>query len=132
MRPYTSKNALDKFGLTIVLIAAPAQHMILFELEYRRHSRLLSATLHDGLFFLIIHQVIAPVKGEFQKILGGRGMADQTATPGPAKLPCPLPAWDGPSKVFEPLTGQPAARGLGGSTGAGVRETCWPPANPHA
>lgn len=51
-------------------------------------------------------------------------MADQTATPRPAKLPCPLPAWDGPSKVFEPLTGQPAARGLGGSTGAGVRETC--------
>ena len=48
MRPYTSKNALDKFGLTIVLIAAPAQHMILFELEYSRHSRLLSATLHGG------------------------------------------------------------------------------------
>lgn len=38
-------------------------------------------------------------------------MAEQTASPRPAKLPYPLPAWGGPSRVFEPLTGQFAARG---------------------
>ena len=38
-------------------------------------------------------------------------MAEQTTIPGPAKLSCPLPAWGGLPKGFEPLTGQFAARG---------------------
>ena len=59
-------------------------------------------------------------------------MAEQTASPRPAKPHYPLPAWGGLPKGFEPLTGQFAARELDGGTWAGTGETYWPPTSPHA